>query len=498
MKMKLTSQIIGISQCTLALITIIMMVSCNSSVTNIYPTAPKPGVIHTPAFGDQLSQISLPISYDISNVKPQVEAGVSSGKSYNNDYYDIIGDDPAGDVGLKWEWRRDGLSTNFIGNQLDLCTSIHYRADFSQRIPANPLRWIKIPVGGYTWVHICGCGDSNDLKSINLGIRTTFTFKPDYRLEAHSTIANINPTSRCTVCALNYDITDKFLGKVSSLINTKIPDIDTYLNSRLSFRSQAQQAWDALQTPIEVGKNMYLLIQPKGMSVSPINGNGNILSTSIGLTAQPRFILGPKPTVSNSDLPPLTDMPPGNGFNIALRAEVGYKEATNLLTKELTGKSYSIGSDYSVQIDTVRLYGTNTKSVLGVSFTGGKKSGFLKDKVKGRLYLEGVPNYDLATQTLLVRDLAYTLDTRNLILKLAAWLNNKIIIQAIQSKAKFPVADKLVDAKNKLQQAINRDINPHVSVSGNVDGLTPLGVTTSLNGIQAVALTKGNVQLTIR
>ncbi len=96
-----------------------------------------------------------------------------------------------------------------------------------------------------------------------------------------------------------------------------------------------------------------------------------------------------------------------------------------MLNSKIKGRLYP-HKDYFVQINGVRVYGSASKTILEIDFNGGKNNSWF-NKVKGKLYLEGAPSYDPATQTLLVRDIKYTVDTKNIILKIAEWLNNETI-----------------------------------------------------------------------
>ena len=117
----------------------------------------------------------------------------------------------------------------------------------------------------------------------------------------------------------------------------------------------------------------------------------------------------------------------------------------------------------SQSTDHVSRYGT--KAVVRFEFNG---------SAKGIGYLVGTPAFDAVRQRLSFPDLDYTIETRNLLLKIADWFNHEALRDDLRARLILDLSGPVGDARARLQRAMNQRLGA-VQANGGVDLLRLLG-----------------------
>ena len=89
--------------------------------------------------------------------------------------------------------------------------------------------------------------------------------------------------------------------------------------------------------------------------------------------------------------------------------------------------------------------------------------------VRGRFFLTGTPAYDSAKDELYVPDLAFDLQTEDLLVKGLAWLRDDWIRDFLRERARFPVADQLDRLRRLAEQGMNRRLTEGVELVATVE-----------------------------
>jgi hypothetical protein len=248
-------------------------------------------------------------------------------------------------------------------------------------------------------------------------------------------------------------------------------------------------AWDALQSPIKLTNDLFLLINPQSVHVSPPTVPGDTVTVVVGLVANPKLVTGTAATMTAQSLPAIaiTPAPPETGFHIALESELPFDFLSKELTKKLEGRVYPANGE-TVIIEKVRLYGSGDLIVMAVS---------VKGTVKGTVYLTGMPAYDESTRILSVRNPEYTVETKQVLVQAADWLLHSRLRESLAERAAWSIGDRIDAEKDLLSRALNRNLNEHVTISGRIRDLRPVSVGITTNAIKAVLVADGTVEVSV-
>lgn len=257
----------------------------------------------------------------------------------------------------------------------------------------------------------------------------------------------------------------------------------------LFLRQQLGKAWDAIQAPLALTNGVSLLLDPQALALAPLEGTGNKAGVVVNITARPRIVAGAAPPRIAGRLPSfsISTAVADRGFHIALATELSFEYLGKELTKKLTGASSRIRGEY-ISVEKVRVSGSENSIVLAVS---------IKGTVKGTVYLTGTPVYDESTRSLAVRNVEYTLETKQVLAKLADWMLHSGLRDSLAERASWSVGERIDAAREQLTRALNRELNPHVSVLGEIRTLAPSAVGLTPTSIRAVLLADGAVEVNV-
>jgi hypothetical protein len=278
-------------------------------------------------------------------------------------------------------------------------------------------------------------------------------------------------------------------GKLQEFLRRQASKDDNGFLQNRYLKRQAGMVWDALQSPIKLTNDLYLLINPLAVHVSPPATPGDTVSIVAGLVAKPKLVIGAPAPMTGQTLPEISMSPaqPEKGFHIALESELPFDFLSEELTKKLKGKTYHTNNK-TVIIEKVRLYGSGGSVVMAIS---------VKGTVNGTIYLTGMPAYDGSTRTLSVQNPEYTVETKQVLVQAADWLLHSSVRDHIAEHATWFIGDRIDAEKDILSLALNRNLNEHVSISGKIYDLRPVSVGITANAVRVVLVADGTVDVNV-
>jgi hypothetical protein len=102
----------------------------------------------------------------------------------------------------------------------------------------------------------------------------------------------------------------------------------------------------------------------------------------------------------------------------------------------------------------------NENLVIKVSFEGSEK---------GIFYLTGKPVFDVATKIIELRDLDFDIKSKNTLLRTAAWLFNKRIVNELKKYSRFDLSSYINTAITSINQQLNKEWMKGVQSTGKMD-----------------------------
>jgi LEA14-like dessication related protein len=276
---------------------------------------------------------------------------------------------------------------------------------------------------------------------------------------------------------------------------------DQEIQNRVNIKDYVKKAWIMAQQPILVDKtyNTWLLMTPSEVSATGLQAKNGKLNMTIGIKTLIETISGDMPhPIVNNNLPKLS---PHNGqnddFNIGLSGEITYAFASDILKKEIAGQTYNFSDNkYEIKVDSISLTGNADYVLIKLDLEGRQLKGG-KKKLKGTVYMQGVPYYDPADMTIKVKDLAYSVKSKNVLVKSAEWLLKAGFENQMKKYMVFPVKDRIDQARKMVESSINNGykINDYATLKGNLNSIEPQGIYLTPQSLKALVNAKGKISI---
>lgn len=463
-----------------------MCVACQPAPTNrLNPKAPKESYTITAmeVRNDRfLSTVHVPVSIAMADVERQINAQVN-GLIYEDNSLDDRNrtGGPAGpnnrDQFMAKVWKR---GTIIVDAQDSL-----FRFTVPLRI------WVK------AGVTVLGFTQFKETEfEIDLRFKSTFDLDPDWSVNTRTQADGYAWVRRPTISVVGFNV--PVTGFVSRMIDKNLGTItgtlDQQIRRNVDLRTPVLNVWNTLREPYLLSEKYrtYLQVVPKRILITPLRFEGRTVRATIGIEGFTLTTTGAKPDVRPAvSLPDLTVVNQvKDDFQIGLLGEVSYPEAAKLASEEFVGQTFSFSDNrYSLTITSMDLYGQNDNLII--------KAG-LKGTLTGDIYLRGRPYYDVASQTISLKDLKYDLDTKNLLQRSASWLLQGTFARTLEKQLTIPVGSYITDMQKLLQERLkNNQLTKGVTINGHVDEIRPDQVYLTPTALLAVVNARGRINVKV-
>ena len=293
---------------------------------------------------------------------------------------------------------------------------------------------------------------------------------------------------RCKVTAFRIDVTHQALGAAQDALQKELNEFDRRV-TRFDLRSEAQKAWDVLRSPLRLTDSLWLVINPTSVRIGLLRVQADTLVTTVGLSASPRIVGGPKPPASDLPMPPPRDSatrPPV--LHLLTEARVPYDVASSILSKELRGTKIKVQGRVLV-VRRLQLHGVGDGRVaVGLTVTG---------PVDGILYAVGRPAFDTLTSELYMPDLAYDVGTKSLLVGALSWLAQSTIEDFLRTKVRIKMGKVIEQGRELMEKNLNRELVTGVNLRTKVQLGRVLGVRAAPDALLARAVASGEGELVL-
>ncbi len=325
------------------------------------------------------------------------------------------------------------------------------------RVPVNVL--VKYDIG-LTLLEAAG--------EIALNFKTDFSIGRDWEM---STITNLENYEWLRSPRLRMGSVNVPVGFIADIVLTQSKtaitrSIDEQIKEQFNLRRMVGDTWRQMFEPVLVAPeyNTWLLLNPQNIGMTPLVTRNDAILSTIVIESQPKVFLGEKPKAFiPAALPPFLFRDTTNtAFVLNVSTEVPYSEAERLVKAELRGETFSEGKR-SVKIEDIELYGQGTRLIVNTKLTG---------SYNGNIYLSGRPFFDERRNVIDIRDLDFTLETRNFLHRSAAWLLKGTLRRRIEENMQFLLDYNLKELKKQLQQQLsNYKVTQNIFMEGQLDDL---------------------------
>ncbi|HET9041047.1 MAG TPA: DUF4403 family protein [Gemmatimonadales bacterium] len=339
------------------------------------------------------------------------------------------------------------------------------------------------------------CDDDETPPRARLTVATTVQLTSGWTLRPR-TRAVVAPLSnperdRCKVTFLRVDITDKVMGAAQTALQHRLTSLDARI-AAFDLPDESRRLWGVLGSPLKLTDSLWLVINPSTIRLGMLRMQGDTLISTVGLSANPRIVGGPRPDVRPTPMPApqdSTSRPPV--MHLLTEGRLPYDVASSILTKELRGTIIRVARQRLV-LDSLHLIGVGDGRVaVGLAVHG---------SARGVLYAVGHPAYDTTTAELYMPDLEYDVRTRDLMTGTLAWLAGGPVEEFLRTKVRIKLAPTLADGQELLERNLNRDLAEGVHLRMDVRSGRVLSVRGAPSAllVRAVASGQGELVLDLR
>jgi len=393
------------------------------------------------------SEINIPIQVNLKPVYNMAEKTVDTVFTSPNWPNGWVQDEC--DTRYKYTFRRGPLQMKTTGTALLLGFTGYYRIIGSTRVCVNGAALSP-------WTPACRCGYNEGERRVNVSFQNSVSISPD--LKAKLSIKRLEPEAidKCSVCFWGQDVTADVINGLKEELDAAKVDMEKNFGL-YDLRPKFQKVWDQLNKVYSLYSLGWLEINPSKIRINNLFAKNDSLFINLGLAAKP-LISFEKPQEHLTVVPNISDFSNHTGFNIFLDAILNYDSLSNIVSSQLSDKRFDTTSSKYIVIKECMLYGMDNENlVIKVTFEGSEQ---------GIFYLTGKPTYDAATKIIELKDLDFDIKSKNTLLKTAAWLFNKHIVNELKKYSRFDLTTYINAAITSINQQLNKNGGQEFKVTG--------------------------------
>jgi uncharacterized protein DUF4403 len=140
---------------------------------------------------------------------------------------------------------------------------------------------------------------------------------------------------------------------------------------------------------------------------------------------------------------------------------LNYDSLSNIVSSQLKDRRFDLTSSKYIIVKDCMLYGMDNENlIIKVSFEGSEK---------GIFYLTGKPVFDASAKIIELKDLDFDIRSKNTLLKTAAWLFNKRIVNELKKYSRFDLTSYVSTAITSVNQQLNKEWMKGIQSNGKMD-----------------------------
>ena len=385
--------------------------------------------------------VRIPVSISMASIKARIDSVFPAADSLDRAKCSAMG----GLVCHQYVYRRDTLDLKMINDRITLYTQLRFRAR------------VGLPGG----VGVASCGyEPEAMRRADMRLATNLYWRNDWRLASRASVIAPNILDPCLVTMLRVDATPivrRMLDEQSSRIRQQF---DSIIPAVADLRPVVDSLWRSLQHPIAMDSTstIWFSLSPDRVSLAPLEGTGESVTTALVVSAHPRIIVGSAPPADVKPLPSLTLADAEGGIHVPLEIELPFSDLSQRATAALAGEVAGQG----INVKEVNVWGVGDSAVVRVDLSG---------KITGAVFLLGRIGYDPTSRSVLISDLNYTIASATKMTSIKAALGAIRIRHALEAATghgRYAVGEQVDMLKTELGIELNRELAPGVMMSGYV------------------------------
>jgi hypothetical protein len=424
----------------------------------------------------EISTLNLPIEIPLQDIERKINDQLGKTLFEDNSLEDNGGDN----LMLKVS-KRQPLSIEAKGGNL-----------FNIKVPVNI--WAK---AGYK-IEKLGLSVSKyeDTEfDIDLNFLTRINLGQDWRISTSTTPNGYKWVSEPKVKIGFFEI--PITNIIEKIMDRELPNVVKTVDgeiAKINLKPQAEFAWKSVQQPFLMNEayQAWLKVTPQSVMMTQIGVKGKNVRIGLGITAVAETYLGAKPAGSVMPTVPALKIVDkmDEKFEVGMMTDIPYSQLRKIAMEQAGGKTYEFNDGkQKVTVLDIEVYGHGNDVVVATTMSGA---------LNGKVYIKGKPWYDAASTSLKIKDLDFDLDTKDKLLKTANWMAHGKFLKMMEPYFSVSVASQLDEARKMIKENLTgNSLNKNVRLNGNLSELSPGPIYVTPNGLQAVILAKGKLDIQV-
>lgn len=330
----------------------------------------------------------------------------------------------------------------------------------------------------------------NAVGKIALEFKTAFNIEETWDLKTATILENYEwlETPKVKLAGISLPV-----GFIANIIINRSKEvltqsIDEQVKANFNFKSVIENTWKMMFSPMLVSEyyKTWLNIDPLDIGMTPIIMDKDTISSTIIVQSKPKITIGEQPAANTWRPLPLFKYREfkSEDFVLYLSADVTYEEAERLTKEQILGETYTSGKR-SVTVEDLELYGKGEQLIVNTRLSG---------SYSGNIYLAGTPYFNKRRNSIDIRDLDFTLDTKNILFKSAGWLVKSTIKKQIQDNLDFLLDYNLTEIENQIrEQLANYPLNDGINLNGSLNQLSIENAYLTPDGMRVIIALNGRL-----
>ena len=398
----------------------VLAVSCN----RVQPDAPVQQAFD-PAIPDPISYVAGSVTFPINELEAKINESLNP-VLVNEETF-------RGKAGEAWHLRVERTGP----------VKIKY-ANQEVSITAPLQVWYSNPIG------LRKEKKSRKLCALSVNLLSPLSIGPDWRLNTHSQFRDYTWIEKPKIKLLGINI--NVTGLAESILDKRRAEIeaaiDNAVHTELRLDRDIRTVWRDMQKPLRIGKKpeeIWLIPRPFSVAAAPVYGDANQLTVPLQIAFRVDTHVGPEPVGRPLEaLPRLLrrdKLPAVSRLHVL--AFIPFADLNQVLTNRLSTEKLDLMGGH-VTIKKASVYGSGRLLILKTDVSGA---------VNGTLFFRGQPAYDTLTNTLLVKNIDFDVDTKERLFATANWLLHDHLRDTLQAAMVVPLSHQISGIPGKIETA---------------------------------------------
>jgi hypothetical protein len=334
------------------------------------------------------------------------------------------------------------------------------------------------------------CGVEEPLRRAIIGVQIRLDWSPDWTLRPLFRVMTTRFLDRCEMTLAEIDVTPLIAREFQKQLQERMRAALRTLAPRLAgIRQQVERNWLLLQQPVQLQADEWLSLNPAGVALSPLAGQGNTLDARLAVLMKPQVLTDPEPVSHPRPLPPLQRYYPRSaGLNLKLFVDVDYDGLNGVLSRELSGEPLDI-KGRRLTIESLKMGGQGQEIHVDARL-GGDFAGDVRLRAEMRFAPE--------TQQLLVQNLSYEYEPDDPWLQAEAELLYGYIRKLLEAAANRHLKQYMEQGRQRLYALFEKIAPEGVKVDMTTLKLHQVQLDLAEEAIRLHGLASGQIELVFR